>query len=229
MCGRFTLSYKANELQLAFDLKEVPEEWQPRYNLAPTQPIAAVLDAEKRKLEFLYWGLVPSWAKDVSIGSKMINARAETVAEKPSFRAAFQRRRCLILADGFYEWKKFQQKNVASQPYYIKRKDSAPFAFAGLWEIWQSPDGGELWSGTIITCPANEMIQSIHPRMPVILDKTNMWQWLQAENPGKAQQMLVPYDPDQMEMYPVSRGVNNPQKDSPECIEPRTDSASPWF
>ncbi len=220
MCGRFTLSYKANELQLSLGLTDVPKEMVPRYNIAPTQPIAAVLDAQSKKLEFLYWGLVPSWAKDVSIGARLINARAETVHEKPSFRAAFLRRRCLILADGFYEWKRSTNKKIPSIPYYFHLTNEEPFAFAGIWEIWHSPDGGELWSASIITTQANEVVKPIHERMPVILDKTNMWDWITLKDQNRVKNMLKPYPNEGLSVYAVDRLVNNAKIDNEQCLQP---------
>src|SRR5215216_4713323 len=165
MCGRYTLRTPVDTLAEAFEIEEYPSSITPSYNIAPTQEVAAVVEEdEKRKLEMLRWGLIPSWAKDPAIGNKMINARAETVAEKPSFRSAFKVRRCLILADGFYEW---QKTDNGKQPYYIKMQDGSPFAFAGLWEIWQN--GEEIRSATIITTDANDLMNEIHHRMPVIL------------------------------------------------------------
>ena len=218
MCGRFTLSYKADEIQLTLGLTGMPDEWQPRYNIAPTQAIAAVLDNKEKKIEFLYWGLVPGWAKDISIGARMINARAETIMDKPSYKSAFQRRRCLILADGFYEWKKSKGKGP-SQPYYFQLKNGEPFAFAGIWERWLPPDGSELLSGSIITCAANDVVAPIHDRMPVILDKNSMWSWLEEHSGAELSKMLVPYDESKLVITKVSTIVNSPFNDSAECIK----------
>jgi putative SOS response-associated peptidase YedK len=220
MCGRFTLSYKAIELQLSLGLTDVPADFQPRYNIAPSQPIAAVTDGKTKKLEYLKWGLVPGWAKDIGIGNKLINARSETIMEKPSYRNAFQRRRCLILADGFYEWKRFSQKGLPSQPYYFHIKDNQPFAFAGIWEIWQAPDGGELWSTAIITCAANSLVESVHERMPVILDFSTMWQWLDNLAVPQLTELMQPYSAEKMMVYPVSRDVNAAGTDHPGLVEP---------
>jgi putative SOS response-associated peptidase YedK len=165
MCGRYTLRISVDSLVEAFEIEEYPPSLNPSYNIAPTQEVAAVVEEdEKRKLEMLRWGLIPSWAKDPAIGNKMINARAETVSEKPSFRKAFKVRRCLILADGFYEW---QKTDNGKQPYHIKMQDDSPFAFAGLWETWKN--GEEIRSCTIITTDANDLMGEIHHRMPVIL------------------------------------------------------------
>lgn len=220
MCGRFTLSYKADELQLSLGLENIPAQIVPRYNIAPTQPVAAILDAFPKKIEFLYWGLVPSWAKDIKIGSRLINARSETIEEKPSFRAAVRRRRCLILADGFFEWKRSADKKTPSIPFYFHLKENKPFAFAGIWEIWQPPEGGELWSTTIITTEANDVVRPIHHRMPVILDQDRMWDWIKPGYSLAVKKMLKPYEKDDLAVYAVNRLVNNARVDEPSCILP---------
>jgi len=165
----------------------------------------------------LRWGLVPSWAKDPSIGVRMINARAETIAEKPSFRSAFKHRRCLIPTDGYYEWAKAGKKK---QPYFIRMKDRQPFAMAGLWESWKSPEGETIETFTIITCEANSMMKPFHHRMPVILDEELWGEWLDPENNDvdRLKGYLVPYDSSKMEAFPVSPLVNNPRNDSPQCV-----------
>ncbi|MCS7040325.1 MAG: SOS response-associated peptidase, partial [Anaerolineae bacterium] len=178
MCGRFTLTASGDELASLFDLEQAPN-LEPRYNIAPTQPVAVVrLDREGRRREFtlMRWGLIPSWAKDIHIGNRLINARAETLTEKPAFRTAFRRRRCLIPANGFYEW----QKPTAGrkQPYFIGLPDRRPFAFAGLWEHWEGADGSVLDSCAIITTAANERVRVLHDRMPVILERTDFGDWL---------------------------------------------------
>ena len=220
MCGRFTLSSPSETVEALFELAETPD-LVARYNVAPTQTVASVLiDAGKsqRVLRMLHWGLVPSWAKDPGIGSRMINARSETVATKPSFRAAFRRRRCLIVADGFYEWKKLER---GKQPYYIRLADGAPFAFAGLWEHWDGGDGSAVDSCTIITTEPNELTRDIHNRMPVILARDDHATWLDPEltDPDDVQSLLRPYPADHMEAYPVSTRVNRASNDVPECIE----------
>jgi putative SOS response-associated peptidase YedK len=174
-------------------------------------------EQSERQFRLLRWGLVPSWSKDLTIGSKLINARAETVAEKPSFRAAFKRRRCLILADGFYEW---QRQNGQKQPYYFQITDHQPFAFAGLWEHWETEET-VVESCTIITTEANEMLRSLHDRMPVILPPETYDQWLHSSTPvEQLQALLHPYDPESMQSYPVSTLVNSPSHENPDCIEP---------
>ena len=218
MCGRFTLTVDPADLQLLLDLIDVPSEMTPRYNIAPTQPVAVVTSPTDRKVEIFQWGLIPSWSKDPSMGSRMINARAETVHEKPAFRAPFARKRCLILADGFYEWKQLEKNK---QPYYIRLAEGGPFAFAGLWDHWTSPEGDERKTCTIITCEPNELMSQLHNRMPVIFDKSTMWDWLDPDAPPLAlKAMLSPYDTHAMTAYPVSRAVNRPANDSPECILP---------
>lgn len=217
MCGRFTLTVDPAELQDLLDLIEVPSQLSPRYNIAPTQPVAVVTSAAARKVEIFQWGLIPSWSKDPAMGSRMINARGETVNEKPAFRVPFQRKRCLILADGFYEWKALDK---GKQPYYIRLAGGGPFTFAGLWDHWLSPGGDERLTCTIITCEPNAVMSTLHNRMPVILDAPARWDWLDPETPPLAlKAMLTPYA-GQLEAYPVSRLVNKPDHDSPECIVP---------
>jgi putative SOS response-associated peptidase YedK len=221
MCGRFSLWLELTDLVKAFPDFTFPEEMQSRYNIAPTQPVAVVTDNKTKNVEFFRWGLIPSWAKDPSIGSRMINARSETITEKPSFRAAFRRRRCLILADGFYEWKKIpgQPRKV---PMYLKMADDQPFAFAGLWEFWQ-PDSTPVLSCTILTTKPNTLVAPIHNRMPVILPRESYDFWLSADETEKRALLacLIPYPAEEMLAYPVSPFVNNPANDSPECIVPQ--------
>jgi putative SOS response-associated peptidase YedK len=205
---------------------------EPRYNIAPTQPVAAVtLDGSSnnvgRRLEALHWGLIPFWAKDLTIGNKMINARAETLAEKPAFKNALVRRRCLIPADGFYEWKK---EGRGRQPFYIRQRAGSSgdlFAFAGLWEEWRDPaaskDAPPLRSCTIITVAPNALMASIHDRMPAILRPNDEAAWLDTQgvrDPRDILALLAPYEDDALETYPVSKLVNAPANDDPECIEP---------
>ncbi|MCX8025018.1 MAG: SOS response-associated peptidase, partial [Thermanaerothrix sp.] len=156
MCGRFTLTVDAEQLVFFFGLNGIPTDWRPRYNIAPTQPILGLRDAETRQAEWFRWGLIPSWAKDPAIGNRLINARAETLDEKPAFRSAFASRRCLILADGFYEWQAGEGRRPFSRPYLFRLKDGLPFALAGLWDVWRNEKGEAVFSCTIITCPAND-------------------------------------------------------------------------
>ena len=220
MCGRFTLTINPDELQQQFGLSEAPPaQLAPRYNIAPTQAVAVIANNSNRKLELFQWGLIPSWAKDPKIGSKMINARAETLAEKPSFRTALKRRRCLVVADGFYEWKK---TGSGKTPMYIQLKDGQPFGFAGLWEAWQSPEDGLIKTCTIITTTPNELLAGIHDRMPVILPREAYDVWLAPEELPAVETLplLQPYDGAQMRVRPVSTLVNSPAVDSAELIQP---------
>jgi putative SOS response-associated peptidase YedK len=230
MCGRFTLTLDPVDLREAFPWLMVAEELKPRFNIAPTQPVAVVANDGKNRLDFFLWGLIPSWAKDPEIGNRMINARAETLAEKPSFRAAFRRRRCLILADGFYEWQQ-QTGSKAKTPIYIRLKTKKPFAFAGLWENWNSPDGSQILSCTIITTTPNELLQSIHNRMPVILTPEVYPLWLSPQDkyPDELTALLRPYPAEEMTAYPVSRLVNSPENDVAECIQPLTGNPSTYM
>ena len=229
MCGRFVLSLTPNQVKLFFDLFEVPEDFSPRYNIAPTQRVLMVSAENLRAARWAKWGLVPSWAKDPKIGSRMINARAETIAEKPSFRAAFRRRRCLILADGFYEWKKHGKGKT---PMFIRRRDQEPFVFAGLWESWRpraenAQDEEEertITSCTIITTSPNELLAPIHNRMPVILPKAAYSLWL-ADEPPKEDllELLEPAPAEELEAFAVSTLVNSVANDLPGCITPAED------
>lgn len=220
MCGRFSLSQSAETLSEVFQLDQVPP-LEPHYNIAPSQQVAAVLvdqKSQKRQLKLLRWGLIPAWAKDVKLGAKLINARAETVTEKPSFRSAFKNRRCLILADGFYEW---QQLKGRKQPFYIHQKDNQPFAFAGLWEHWQGPNDQVVDSCTILTTEPNELLRPLHNRMPVVLKPEDYDLWLAADvhQPELLQPLLRPYASEEMKAYPVSPRVNNPVSNDSACIE----------
>jgi putative SOS response-associated peptidase YedK len=168
----------------------------------------------------LRWGLVPFWAKDISIGYKLINARSETLSEKPSFKNAFKNRRCLILADGFYEWQKPAAKGAPKAPFRFTLKDEKPFAFAGLWESWYSPENEEIQSCTIITCEPNPLLAQIHNRMPVILDRNNCWEWLSDKPESELAGLMKPYPADEMKGYPVGQKVNNPRVDDINLIKP---------
>lgn len=219
MCGRFVLISDVDALQLAFNLTDVPDVLPPRFNIAPLQPVAVITNTAPQELTLFRWGLIPFWAKDASIGASLINARAETAAEKPAFRAAFKRRRCLIPADGFFEWQKGERGKV---PLFIHLRDRQPFAFAGLWETWFSPEGDEVRTCTILTTTPNRLMEPIHNRMPVILPADHYDTWLLPdEQPAdRLMPLLQPYDAAEMAAYPVSRFVNNPRNDTPECIEP---------
>lgn len=228
MCGRYTLSTPGEVIAELFDLAEAPEV-EPRYNVAPTQEVAAIrLDeaGAPRRFVRLRWGLVPHWADDPAIGNRMINARAESAAEKPAFRTSFKRKRCLVLADGFYEWQKVPEG--PKQPWYYRLKSGEPFAFAGLWARWR-PRGGEgggdgepIESCTILTTDANELVRRVHPRMPVILDPTALDLWLDpsVSERERLESALGPFEPSRMVAYPVSRRVNSPANDDPSIVEP---------
>ncbi|QBD79638.1 SOS response-associated peptidase [Ktedonosporobacter rubrisoli] len=216
MCGRFTLTTDINAIAKAFNVAPSLQT-QPRYNVAPTQNIVSVLRDGDTHLDWLRWGLIPSWAKDESIGSRMINARAETLAEKPSFKRLLRGRRCLVVADGFYEWK---QEGKTKTPMYITMKDKELFAFAGLWDVWKSPDNEIVRSCTIITTEPNELMSTIHNRMPAILTGEAQQDWLNTDEHDEPflLNLLKPFSTDAMEARPVSRQVNNPRYDSAELI-----------
>ncbi len=221
MCGRFTLTDPDANLAVQFNLSGIPD-LQPRYNIAPTQPVAAVrvvAEGTIREMVMLHWGLIPFWAKDPKIGSRMINARSETAAEKPAFRTAFRQRRCLVVADGFYEW---QKTNGTKQPFYIRLRDARPFAFAGLWEHWKGPDDRVIESCTLLTTQPNDLLRQVHNRMPVILKPKDYDLWLdpQIQKAELLQPLLLPYPPEEMDAYAVSRYVNSPDNDTAKCIEP---------
>ena len=224
MCGRYVNTLPWSEMVELYRITEgatAAPNFPPRYNVAPTQDVPVVRLASGgggRELALLRWGLVPSWAKDIAIGAKMINARAETVAEKPSFRSAYRSRRCLIVADGFYEWKK--QAGGTKQPYHITLEGARSFAFAGLWERWEkATDGAPVETCAIVTTAANDFIAPIHGRMPVILDADAHDAWLDpTASPETTQAFLGPYR-GAMEAYPVSTHVNNPRNDDAACVE----------
>ncbi|ARV59132.1 hypothetical protein BZZ01_11215 [Nostocales cyanobacterium HT-58-2] len=221
MCGRFTLFQTAETLCQTFHVEKAPDQ-ELQYNIAPTQMVTAVVchqQTKQREFQKLRWGLIPSWSKDPAMGSKLINARAETVAEKPAFRSAFKHRRCLVVADGFYEW---QQQEGKKQPYYFRLGEGKPFGFAGLWEQWRSPQGEEITSCTILTTQANTLLQPVHERMPVILQEQDYDLWLdpQVQTPESLQQLLHPYPSEAMTSYLVSKVVNNSKHNSPDCIKP---------
>ncbi len=222
MCGRFTLRHTAEEVAARFEAEVLPL-LEPRYNVAPTQPVTVVTQNGARHLAQFQWGLIPSWAKDPKIGSRMINARAETLAEKPAYRTALQRRRCLIPADGFYEWKEADNPEEGGRtPMYFHRRDNGLFAFAGLWDEWHAPDGSPLRSCTIITGTPNPLIAPIHDRMPMILREESEEAWLDGDlrDPDALTALLAPYPAEEMEVYAVSRRVNAPSFDDPDCVRP---------
>ena len=218
MCGRFAFFSPREAVQEYFGI-EVPFALEPRYNVAPSQEIAVIRQPADTKPEvaMLKWGLVPFWAKDAAIGARMINARAETVAQKPAFRQAFKRRRCVILADGFYEW---HTENGRKTPYFISLKTDHPFAMAGLWESWHKADQPPLETCAIITTTTSKSIAKLHDRMPVILDAPTATDWIQAErDPEALIAILKSYDDEELQAWPVNRTVNNPVNQGPTLIE----------
>lgn len=225
MCGRFTLNATPEEIAQAFQLLFRPE-WSPRYNIAPTQlvPTIRVSTANgEREWRPVHWGLIPSWSRDRSRAASLINARSETAAEKPSFRAAFKHQRCLIPATGFYEWEAVNKKT--KQPYLITRSGQPLFAFAGLWERWTSPENDIVESCTILTTEADEEIKHLHERMPIILEPDHFEEWLdpQLENAARAEELLRPSQPYEWQTKMVSTVVNYARTEGPQCIEPPTD------
>ena len=221
MCGRFTLFEADKILSKEFGVSGFPP-LSPRYNIAPSQPVAAVRAAPTgagRELALLRWGLIPSWSKDPAIGNRLINARAETAREKPSFRNAFRRHRCLIPASGFYEW---QRQERGKQPYFVRMRDGRPFAFAGLWDRWESADEGSVETCTILTTAPNAVLAPIHDRMPVILPRAEYARWLDPSlrDTDSLAPLLVPFPPEDMLAFPVSSRVNPPTTDDEKCIAP---------
>ena len=222
MCGRFVKKSPKEELRKRFGFDDVPSGslFDPRYNIAPSQehPILIVLD-DRRQVIPMKWGLVPNWAKDPKIGYKMINARSEGIESKPSFKLPIRKKRCLIMADGFYEWSKIDKKTKV--PYFFKLNNGEPFAFAGLWDEWNTGEG-VLKTFTIITTTPNELMKPVHNRMPVILKPSDEAKWLDPEitDPREILPLLVPYSSNEMECVRVSFVVNSPRNDVPECIVP---------
>ena len=221
MCGRFTLTVNPAEVQETFSSYSFPQQFAPRFNIAPTQPVLVIPNDDQNTADFFVWGLIPMWAKDPSIGNRMINARGETLEEKPAFRSSLKYKRCLILADGFYEWKGAEGKKVKT-PFFIHMKDRKPFAFAGLWDSWNSPDGSLVKSCTIITTEPNELTGIIHNRMPAILHPREYAKWLNPapQTPDQLKPLIKPYPADLMDAYPVSTLVNTPANDTPELVVP---------
>lgn len=221
MCGRFTLTVDPEQLALAFGLTTVPE-FVPRYNVAPTQDALVITADRPAVAQFMRWGLIPSWSKDSSIGSKLINARAETAAEKPSFRTALRRRRCIVPASGFYEW---QARAGGKQPLYLTVKDAPVIGLAGLWETWRGPAGEDVRTFTILTTAANDFMKPFHERMPVILHPNDYPVWMdmaEVPDPVLTGLMTQVFEPEAMQAVEVSKLVNKPAIDSPECIVPLT-------
>ena len=220
MCGRYSLKADIAQLAMRFEFAADEAIHEPAYNIAPTQQVLTVTNDGERRASYMRWGLIPFWAKDAKIGYRMINARGETVAEKPSFRTALRKRRCLILADGFYEWQKLGGKQ--KRPMRIVLKSGEPFAFAGLWETWKDPEGEMVKSCTIITTAANDFLRPIHDRMPVILPQESESFWLDkdVEDPLALTSVIAPYPDDEMDAFEVSTLVNNTRNKGSEVIDP---------
>lgn len=219
MCGRFTMTVGNAEIMKRFHVDQLLFEPLASFNIAPSQIVPAIINEGTNKLVAFKWGLIPSWAKDPHVGSKMINARSETAARKPAFRTAFKKRRCLVVADGFYEWKHEGKKKI---PYYIRLKSGELFGFAGLYDCWSSPEGEEIKTCTILTTEANELLQSIHDRMPVIIDAEYEALWLSPtiNNMNQLQSLLKPFSSEKLILYPVTGAVGRPDYNTPECIAP---------
>lgn len=219
MCGRFTLTAELGQLEDRFAFQAAELTYSPSYNIAPSQSVLAVIGEEQNRAGYLRWGLVPAWAKGPEMGRRLINARSESAADKPSFRTAFRRRRCLILADGFYEWRR---TGKIKQPLYIRLQSRQPFAFAGLWEVWRDATKTPLYTCTILTTAANTLMQPIHERMPVILDPAAEAAWLDPHltSPPDLLPLLQPYAPEVMEAFAVSSQVNSPRYNTPACLVP---------
>lgn len=195
--------------------------WKPRYNIAPSQPVASVLNDGSLRVVLAQWGLIPSWARDPRMGQRLINARAETLTEKPAFKEPFRQRRCLILADGFFEWQKLPGTKT-KRPFYFRLKSGRPFAFAGLWDQWSDRASGLVTTCAIITTEANALVRRVHDRMPVILPPPAYERWLRPGevDPAELRGFLAPFPGEEMESYTVSQRVNDPATDDPECIRP---------
>jgi len=216
MCGRFSFSPKEIYIEERFDIEIEEGIYNPRYNCAPTQNLAVISNSDPGRLNWFRWGLIPFWAKDISIGNKMINARAETITEKASFKNPFKRKRCLVLSDGFFEWKKEENGKV---PYRIIMKDGGLFAMAGIWDSWKDIDDKKINSFAIITTSPNELMENIHNRMPVILQPEMEKPWLMNNDPVELLSFLKPYPAELMEAFPVSKLVNSPANDIPEVLK----------
>lgn len=221
MCGRFTLTIDPAELKEALPNVTFPAQFAPRYNIAPSQPVLALANDNTNQAAFFAWGLIPSWSKDPSMGNRLINARAETLAEKPSFRGSYKYKRCLIFANGFYEWQTIEGQKT-KVPHFIHLVSGMPFAFAGLWDEWHSPDGSSIRSCTIITTEPNSLMSRLHNRMPVILPPEAYQEWLDPapRQPAELNPLLTQHPAGEMAAHPVSTLVNSPANDRPECILP---------
>jgi putative SOS response-associated peptidase YedK len=215
VCGRFQLSVKGKHISERFNVEVFDEMYSPNFNCAPSQKLPVITNTKPEQLSFLQWGLIPFWAKDPKIGFKLINARAESLVEKPAFRKAFEKRRCLIPANGFYEWRKSDKT-----PFRIFLKNEKLFALAGIWEQWNDAEGRPVHSFSIITTTPNCLMKNIHDRMPVILRPEDEEAWLKEENIARVGKLLLPFDSSQMEAYPISKKVNSPKNNGTEIVLP---------
>jgi len=220
MCGRLSISSPADALKKRFKAR-FSGELQPNYNAAPTQNLPVILNTEPEEISLCRWGLIPAWAKDEKIGNRLINARSETLLEKPSFKKPFRTQRCLVLVDGFYEWKKSTEGKI---PYRISLANGELFALAGIWDSWRNPEGGVVTSFSIITTQPNKLMEGIHNRMPVILTEDREESWLQEVDISEVQRLLEPYPQMDLQAYPVSKLVNSPRNNSRELIQPLGES-----
>lgn len=225
MCGRFQLSVKGKEISERFNTEVFDERYKPSFNCAPGQLLPVITNLDVTKVQLFKWGLVPYWAKDTRAAFKMINSRSETLSEKPAFKQAFKQRRCLIPANGFYEWKKATVK----QPYRIFLKSNAVFAMAGIWEQWKQTDGHLLFTFSIITTRANRLIEGLHDRMPVILSPENEQEWLNETDEKRLESLLKPFPEEEMELHAVSSRVNHVSQDDARLIEPTDDLSEGLF
>jgi len=220
MCGRYSFILEDEMIKERFGVTVRSAIYKARYNCAPTQKLAVISNDNPGELSLYRWGLIPFWAKDISIGNKLINAKSETILEKPSFRNSFKSRRCLVLSDGFYEWK----KGAVKTPYRITRRDGSAFAMAGIWDKWMNPEGDEIRSFAILTTAPNTLMEKIHDRMPVILDRETEKRWIEDTSPETLLEFLKPCEAGSLLAYPVSPLVNSPRNDSPEILEPAGES-----
>lgn len=216
MCGRYSFAVEDELIRERFGIRVRTAIYKARYNCAPAQMLAVITAMEPETLNFFKWGLIPSWSRDPSMGARMINARAETLAEKPSFRAAFRHRRCLVPADGFFEWRRDREKS----PFRIRMKEGRPFAMAGIWEQWKGEDGLPVNTFSVVTTTPNRLMAEIHDRMPVILRREEEQEWLFGSSPELLNGLLRPYPDEEMEAYAISKRVNSPANDTPDILEP---------
>ncbi len=219
MCGRYASSRSAHDLLVHFEVDEPPEQTLPAsWNVAPTDPVYVVLERhDRRRLQVVRWGLVPSWAEDPKVGARMINARRETLADKPAFRSAYQRRRCLVPADGYYEW---QRQGTHKQPWFLTGRDGGPLAMAGLYEVWRAPDDTRLWTCTVITTQAADDHGEIHDRTPLLVPREAWTRWLDPGQPDPGDGVLVPGAPGVLEAWPVGAAVGNVRNNGAELVQP---------